>query len=216
MNLTRRLAVAVALVIPGTLAAQAAKPARPAATAVPTGPIRLVIAKDGNEARYRVREQLVNIDFPSDAVGRTTALTGSVLISPDGSIQKDSSKFSVDLATIVSDRSMRDRYIRRNSLQTDQYPNAVLVPTGIKGLPNPLPTRGTVTFQLLGDFTVRGVTKPTTWDVTADITPRDVAGTAVTSFTFGDFQIPMPRVPVLLGVRDTIRVEYDFHLVRGS
>ena len=207
MPLIRRLTLAVVLAFPSTLVGQGPSPG---------GPIRLVIAKDGNEARYRVREQLVNIDFPSDAVGRTTALTGSILISPDGSIFKDSSKFSVDLTTIASDRSMRDRYIRRNSLQTDQYPSAVLVPTGVTGLASPLPTRGTVTFQLLGDFTVRGVTKPTTWDVTADISTRDIAGTAVTSFTFGDFQIPMPRVPVLLGVKDTIRVEYDFHLVRGG
>ncbi|MGH7554390.1 MAG: hypothetical protein ACREMQ_15400, partial [Longimicrobiales bacterium] len=33
--------------------------------------IRLVTAPEGNEARYRVNEQLVGIDLPSDAVGTT-------------------------------------------------------------------------------------------------------------------------------------------------
>lgn len=208
MTLTRRLVMLAALSTLGT-------PAVAQTVARTVGPVRFVLAPDGNEARYRVREQLVNIDFPSDAVGRTSALTGSLFIGPDGLV-KDSSRFAVDLTTIASDRPNRDRYIRRNSLNTDQFPQAVLVPTGFKGLVFPLPAKGPVTFQLVGEFTVRGVTRRTTWEVTAEMNGTAVEGTAITSFTFTDFAIPVPRVPLLLSVRDTIRVEYDFRLVRGS
>lgn len=208
MTLIRRLTIPTALMVLGAGAAVGQTAAKPA------GPVRFVIAPQGNEARYRVREQLVNIDFPSDAVGRTSALTGSLFIGPDGII-KDSSRFAVDLTTIASDRPNRDRYIRRASLNTDQFPQAVLVPTGVKGLVFPLPAKGPVTFQLIGDFTVRGVTRPTTWQVTAEMNGTAVEGTATTAFTFTDFAIPPPRVPILLSVRDTIRLEYDFRLVRG-
>lgn len=178
--------------------------------------VRYVLAPEGNEARYRVREQLASIDFPSDAVGRTSALAGSLSLNADGSLRRDSSRFTVDLTTLTSDRGGRDRYIRRNSLVTDSFPQAVLVFTGAKGLPTPLPSFGRVTFQLLGDFTVRGVTRPTTWDVTADLAPGAISGTANTAFRFTDFAIPVPTVRMVLSVKDTIRVEYDFRLVRSN
>jgi hypothetical protein len=40
-----------------------------------------------------------------------------------------------------------------------------------------------------------------------------VSGTAVTSFTFEDFQMEKPRVRSVLSVADTITLEYDFNLL---
>ena len=42
-----------------------------------TDGLELVVAPDGNEVRYRVREQLVGLDLPNDAVGATSDVTGS-------------------------------------------------------------------------------------------------------------------------------------------
>lgn len=41
----------------------------------------------------------------------------------------------------------------------------------------------------------------------------DITGNAATSFTFADFGITQPRVPVVLSVAGTIKLEYDFHFV---
>ena len=41
-----------------------------------------------------------------------------------------------------------------------------------------------------------------------------VGGSASTAFTFDDMQLEQPRVPVLLSVADTIKLEIDFNLVR--
>jgi hypothetical protein len=41
-----------------------------------------------------------------------------------------------------------------------------------------------------------------------------VTGSAATAFTFNDIQMEQPRVPVLLSVADTIRLEIDFDLIR--
>src|SRR4029079_202734 len=98
-----------------------------------------------------------------------------------------------------------------------KYPAAVFVPTSVSGLPSPLPTAGDVTFQLTGDLTVHGVTKSVTWDVTATATDgNDLAGPATTSFTLADFWLTQPRVPVVLSVEDTIRLELDFHLIKAN
>ncbi len=179
-----------------------------------SGQLRLVLAAEGNEARYRVQEQLANLSLPSDAVGVTSAITGRLVVNADGTLARDESKFVVDLTTLKSDQSRRDNFIKNNTLETRQYPTAEFAPTEALGLPSPLPTSGSVTFQLVGDLTVHGVTRPTTWEVTAQIVDGPaLAGSATTSFTFADFGMTAPRVSVVLSVEETIKLELDFHLV---
>jgi polyisoprenoid-binding protein YceI len=82
--------------------------------------------------------------------------------------------------------------------------------TGVRGLPAPLPASGRLQFQLLGDLTVKGVTRPTTWTVNAEVSGGKLTGRAATAFTFTDFRLEQPKVRVVLSVNDTIRLEYDF------
>jgi polyisoprenoid-binding protein YceI len=106
-----------------------------------------------NEVRYRVREQLVRLTLPSDAVGATHEVTGMIVINPDGTIVPDESKVRVNLRTLASDDSRRDGFLRRRTLQTDRFPFAEFVPLEVQGLPSPLPESGEVTFRLVGDLT---------------------------------------------------------------
>jgi polyisoprenoid-binding protein YceI len=175
--------------------------------------VRLVLAPTGNEARYRVREQLANVSFPTDAVGSTTTLTGTLVLDAHGMIVPGESKFTVDLTTLKSDRERRDRFIQGRTLETAQFPSAHLVPTDLTGLPWPLPASGDFTFTLTGDLTVHGVTRPTTWQVAAAAKDGGFSGTASTHVTFADFGMTPPRVMVVLSVADTIGLEYDFRFV---
>lgn len=175
--------------------------------------LHLVVAPSGNEARYRIREELVGMDFPNDAIGRTSDVTGGIGVGTDGTIIPGESKFVINVATLKSDRDRRDGFVRGRVLETDRYPAVEFAPTAVRGLPKKLPTSGAHTFDIIGNLTVRGVTRPTTWHVTAESKNGQVAGNAKTLFTFSDFKIDQPRVPVLLSVQDTIRLEYDFRLV---
>lgn len=183
---------------------------------LPAGTRVWVLASDGNQASYRVREQLANRSFPSDAVGTTTSVTGKLSLGADGQPLPRASQFSVDLTNLRSDSGGRDRYVRQNTLQSDQFPSAVFNPKAVQGLASPLPTSGKVTFQMSGDLTIHGVTKPATWDVTAQINGQDITGTAMTTFSFSDFGMQAPRAFVVLSVEDKIQLEYDFHLVPAS
>ena len=80
----------------------------------------------------------------------------------------------------------------------------------------PLATSGTVNFTMRGNLTVHGTTKTTNWKVTANLSPTDVTGTASTAFTFEDFGLLRPAVPVVLSVEDTIKLEYDFRLIKKT
>lgn len=176
--------------------------------------VRLVLVPGQNEARYRVREQLVGVSLPNDAVGATRDVTGTIVAKTDGTILPAESRVQVDLRTLKSDQSRRDNFIRRNTLQTDRFPFAVFVPTEIRGLVLPLPESADVEFQLIGDLTIRDVTQQVTWDVKAHIEGGEATGQATTSFSFATFNLTQPRVPLVLSIEDNIRLELDFHIQR--
>ncbi|HET7622539.1 MAG TPA: YceI family protein [Gemmatimonadaceae bacterium] len=174
---------------------------------------RYVVASAGNEARYFAREQLAGVSFPNDAIGVTKGVSGAVVIDDAGKLVPAESKIVVDVTQLKSDRDRRDGYVQRRTLETEKYPNVTLVPKEITGLTAPLPDSGNATFQLLGDLTVKGVTRPTTWQVSARFRGDTVSGTASTSFTFADFQMDKPSVSIVLSVQDTLHLQYDFRLV---
>jgi len=178
-----------------------------------TDGLQLVVAPDGNEVRYRIREQLAGFDLPNDAVGATSDVTGGIAFDGKGQLVPASSKFVVNVATLKSDKDRRDGYVRGRVLETSQFPTVELAPTALRGLTLPVPTSGSKTFQLVGNLTVHGVTKPTTWQVDAKFDGTRVSGTAATAFVFSDFGLTQPRVPVVLSVADTIKLEYTFSLV---
>lgn len=204
--------------------AQASKPAakkhakKAAAKPAPTPevPMRFAVSATGNEARYRVREQLMGANLPNDAIGTTTQVTGSILAYADGRIVKDSSRIIVNITTLKSDKDRRDGFVQRRTMETDKYPTVEFVPASVRGFKGPLPATGPVTFELLGDLTVHGTTHPAVWQVTAHADGQDVAGTATTAFTFKDINLDQPKVPVVLSVADTIKLEYDFRFSRPA
>ena len=201
-----------------TIAAPLASPTNaPKSSVSGSGPVTLQIVPDKSEVRYRVREQLAQVSLPSDAIGKTNSITGTIVGKLDGTIDPSQSKFVVDLRTLQSDRSQRDNFLRRGVLQTDQFPNAVFVPKEAPGLPLNFPPSGPVSFKLSGDLTIRNVTKPVTWDVTCDA-PQGNQGTchATTSFKFGYFNIQQPSVPVVLSIVDNITLEMDAVLQKTS
>lgn len=208
-----------ALLLPAMLAAgYAAEP--PAAARNGTGtsaavvaPVRYVITATGNEARYRVREQLAGLDLPNDAVGVTNRLTGAIVIGDNGQPIAAQSKIVVDATELKTDNNNRDNYVRRNTLQTEQFRTIELVPTSFRGLPAQLPTSGTHSFELVGNLKIRDQTRSVVWRVTAQFSPGRVTGTAVTRFTFADFNMTQPSVSRVLGVSNAIGLEYDFNMI---
>lgn len=183
--------------------------------AAPTDVIVLQFVADGTEARYRVKEQLASRTLPNDAVGVTNGVTGTIVLGPSGAVVADRSRISVDLTSLRSDDSRRDNYIQRNTLETSRFPAADFVATEARALPVPLPTSGEATFQLVGDLTVHGVTRPASWDVTARFADRDVSGSASTAIKMTDFDMTPPRVGPVLSIEDQMQLEIDFRAARG-
>jgi polyisoprenoid-binding protein YceI len=166
---------------------------------------------DKSKATVRVREQLVGVNLPSDAVLTATGATGSFALNADGTFASGS-KISFDLTTLSSDERARDNFIRQDTLQVRQFPRAEFEPTKVSGLSLPLATSGTLTFTLIGNMTIRGKTKEVTFDVVANRDGGDLNATATAnpSWKFGDFGMSAPSVPFrVVSVTDEIRVAID-------
>jgi polyisoprenoid-binding protein YceI len=176
--------------------------------------LRYEVSGEGNKARYRVRERLVGKELDNDAVGETPKVTGTIALDDKGKIVASESFFTASLAELTSDAARRDNYVRRRLLVTDTFPTTTLRITEVRGLPSPLPKSGEAKFQLVGDLTVKGVTRPTTWNVNASLKDNVLRGTAATRFTFAEFNLTQPRVSVVLSVADTIGLEYDFVMTK--
>ncbi len=205
-------APAPAVVAPTTVAAAPAGD-----NVLSSGTIRLAAVAGKSSANYRVREQLAGVNLPSDAVGKTQAISGSIVGKPDGTIVTSDSKFTVDLSTLQSDQGMRDNFIKGSVLQTSQYPDAVFVPTSATGLPTQIPPTGPVSFKLTGNLTVKNVTKSVTWDVTCQ-PQSSTEGTchATTNFTFDYFNLTQPHVGRVLSIDNNIVLEVDVALQQGN
>jgi polyisoprenoid-binding protein YceI len=189
--------------------------ARAAASAAAARGVKLTLDASGNQASYQVQEQLAGHNFPSQAVGRTSAVTGVIVLDASGKPVPAQSKLEVDLRTLTSDQSMRDNYIQHDPLQTSEYPTATFVPKQPTGMPWPLPTSGTAKFDLAGDMTVHGTTRAMTWAVAATFAPDKVTGTATAPFTFSEFGMTPPRTMIALSVQDGGTLQLQFSATRA-
>jgi len=166
---------------------------------------------DTSKATVRVREQLVGVNLPSDAVLVATGATGMFVLRDDGTFPSDS-KISFDLTTLASDQRDRDNFVKMDTLQIRQFPKAEFVPTKMSGLVVPMPASGEFTFKLTGQITIHGKTKEVTFDVVAKRSGNDLTATATAAPTwkFGDFGMSAPSVPFrVVSVVDEIRVVVD-------
>lgn len=166
--------------------------------------------QEGTLARYLIREELANIELPFDAIGETSEVSGAFTFTADGEIVPESSRIVLNAESLRSDEENRDRYLRRNGIQTATYPEIVFVATSIDGLAWPLPGSGEVEFTIYGDLTVREVTRPVAWQAVATFDGASVMGTAKTNFTFGEFEMEVPDLFFIVSLEDNIRLELDF------
>ena len=161
----------------GPTAPRLALPAGPATA--PTGPLdgSWVVA-DGSIAGFRVRESALGMS--NDAVGRTSAVTGTVVISGSRVI---SAVVRVDLAAITVEGKPQPQVA--SSLRTGQYPDAtftLIAPV----TPSPSFAAGaTVSFTATGQLAMNGTTHQATvsLSVRRDGASLQVAGSIPVTFS---------------------------------
>jgi polyisoprenoid-binding protein YceI len=192
-----------------TAAPAAGATAAPAAAS--SGDVRtFTIVSEQSEASYEVQEKFLNRELPNKAIGKTNAVTGEFQFTTDGKPTGQVTNITVDLSTLTSDSGMRDRRIRSQWLESNTYPNATFLSTGVDGVPESYSEGQEVTFKLNGNMTIRDVTKPVTFDVTGKLEGDTVTGTATTFVLMKDFGFDPPSVAGVLTVQDGVTITVNF------
>ena len=165
---------------------------------------------EGSEAGYRVDEVLNGTDVT--VTGRTSGVTGSFTVSADG-LTLETAEITVDVATIETDSSSRDRYFRDEALRASEFPTATFTLTEPVTL-EAAPDSGSVSqARATGDLTIAGVTQSVTADVEvrSDGTTAEIAGTI--PITFEDFGVTAPDLG-FVRVEPQGSVEFALHAER--
>ena len=155
-----------------------------AATAAPVWNVT-----DASQLGYRVKEVLFGVD--TEAVGRTNQITGTLTI--DGT-RVTQAQFTVDVASITSDESRRDGQFTGRIMSTAEFPTAVFTLTEPIEL-GTAPAEGVeVAATASGDLTLRGVTNPVTFEVTAQLANGRIGVFGNIPVVFADYRIANPSI----------------------
>ena len=171
----------------------------------------------GSEAGYRVREQLANLSAESDAVGRTSDVTGSITLESNGDGAKlTGGTLTVDTQTIASDKQMRDNRLRSEGLQTDQYPTATFTLTQPVDIPASALSGTAANVTLTGDLTLHGVTKSVQIPAQAQMVGDQIQAAGSLGFPLSDYGMTAPNVGgFILSISDQGTLEFLVAFAKG-
>ena len=165
------------------------------------------IDKTQSSVQFELDELLRN--EPKHVVGTTSEVAGQVLIDFDDPSQSQLGTVVINVRTLSTDSSFRDRAIRGQILNSSSDENefAEFSPTGIDGLPASVGVGDTIPLTITGDFLLSGVTQPVTFDVSVVIAAEDrieISGTA--QVLRSDFGLTIPNVPQVADVTDEVQL----------
>jgi polyisoprenoid-binding protein YceI len=196
---------------PSTGAGQATGMTDADGVATPDGTWR--VSDDGSSyVGYRVREQLTFLSSPNEAVGRSTAVTGSMEVTGD-TVEKV--RIQADLTRLASDERRRDNAIRQRGLESERYPTATLE------LAEPIrlataPVQGQeVRGQGKGRLTVHGVTREVDLSVSGRWSGSTIQVVGQLPVRLSDYQIQAPRFGPVVSIEDDAAVEFSLVFERS-
>jgi polyisoprenoid-binding protein YceI len=163
------------------------------------------VAPAGSFVGYRVDERYLGVGVRT-AVGRTSAVTGSVTVDGDRVAAAD---LRADMRTVRSDQARRDDTLRFRAIETDRYPSARFTLTG----PIALSARAR---QAMGTLTLHGRRAA----VAVSVRGQRLAGGRLelvgsAPIRFASFAIEPPSVAGVVTVRDHGVLEFRLVLARG-
>ena len=145
----------------------------------------------------------------TQVIGETQDVVGLLQIDlSDSAI--GANLFAVYLPTLRTDQRLRDGWIRENALESDRFPVAVFVATQIRDAPLSYQEGDTARFQLAGELTLRGVTLPSVWNVSASLSEGRISGSVETRLRMTELGFDPPNFANTLTVQDEFSVRIDF------
>jgi polyisoprenoid-binding protein YceI len=176
----------------------------------------------GSEAGYRVREKFINQPAPTEAVARTSAITGGLAIASQGGqpVVRQVS-FSADLTKLHSvdtyatyQAFQRDNFVAGLYLQTGQFSSAtfkadsIIPPAGASSSSTPVSMVGH------GRLTLHGVSRDVDVPLTIQLSGNRIELVGSLGLEMPDYGIEVPQIGFTRAEPHAI-IEFHLFLTRG-
>ncbi len=142
-------------------------------------------------------------------VGATRAISGNLAVDLSGATPMLlGGDVAVDLTMLRTSKAERDEILKVNWLESVRYPIATFA---IQAAENIEQDGTRITFDLVGDLTIHGVTQPVSFDAFATLTSTELIGEATATLQMSSFGVTPPRVPKIVEVEDTFELKIVLH-----
>ena len=165
----------------------------------------------GSFVGYRVEEELANVGAAT-AVGRTPDVTGNLTLA---GTQVTAVEMRADLSTLQSDKSQRDGQLRRQALETNEFPTATFSLTQPIDLGSGPADGQVIQATATGDLTVHGVTKSVQIPVEARVAGDVVTVRGSIDILFADYGMNRPTSFLVLSIADHGTMEFQLHFTQA-
>ncbi len=185
--------------------------APPADEAAATEDSLLIYQIDPSASQVRFELDEVLRGEPITVVGTTDQVAGEIAADLGDLSSTQIGEMRINARTLVTDNNFRNRALNNEILDTGDYEFITFVPTAVNGLPDSVAVGDMVEFTIDGDLTIRDITLPVTFSVTATpVSEKQLSGSAATVVSRGDFNLTIPSVPNVADVEEEVELYIDF------
>ncbi len=178
---------------------------------VPTSAVLYRIVPEESEVRFEIDEILRGA--PTLVVGTTNQIAGDFIVDFANLGASELGTLRINVRTLRTPEDRRDRAIRSRILESasDEYEFTTFEPVNLVGLPESVEMGQPAAFQIVGNLTIRNITREVTFDAELTLAAPDrVEGTAVTVIQRPDYELTIPSVPFVASVDEDVLLGITF------
>ncbi len=169
---------------------------------------QLSIVSSESEAKFSLNEDLRGV--PTLVVGTTKELGGTINLQVTAPAKLTIGEVKINARTLKTDDEKRNGALGRFILKSEDPANEFIVfqPKTVVGIPETIAANKEFAYTIHGDLTIRGTTKPVTFNATSTLlADGSLRGNATSTITYGDFGLSVPDLPFLANVEKTVKLE---------
>lgn len=203
---------------PAENAYPAGQPAAPQEAAPPTqaypapdasAPRVFTISQADSQVSFELDEDLRGVR--TTVIGITNQVAGELGINLNDLSTAQVGVLQINARTLATDNNFRNRAIQNEILDTQTYELITFTPTAVTGLPPSAAVGQEVSFTITGDLTIRDITQPVTFNVTATaVSDTQLVGMATAVVSRAAYNLTIPEVPNVANVEDEVQLTINF------
>jgi polyisoprenoid-binding protein YceI len=172
---------------------------------------------EGSQARFYINEVLLGNDKTVEGV--TSDVTGDIQFDLASPSTATVGTITINARDLTTDDNRRNGQIQNRILEAskDEFQYITFEPTSIAGLPETATVGDTFNVQMIGNLTIHGMTLEKTFDVAVTVASEtQLTGLGSTTITHQEFELSIPRVPLVASVGDEVKLEIEFNAVAAN